>query len=204
MRVGIFGGSFDPPHRGHLIVAEAARERCELDRILLAPTARQPLKPHGPAASFDDRLAMTALLCGLGPAGRLQASGLDGPRPDGTANYTVDLLGRLRAELGPKDQIFAITGADAFLDLRRWRSPEKLLRLAEWIVVSRPGVEPEQLQELGLKASEQQRVHWLGGVAEPVSATEVRARLAAGQDCRDLVPTQVLAYIHKHALYQAT
>jgi len=201
MRVGFFGGTFDPPHRGHLLLAQTARERCRLQRVLLAPTARQPLKPAGHTAAFADRLAMVPLLCGHDGAGSLSPSALDGPRADGELNYTVDALRALRATLAPEDTIFVITGADAFLDLRRWREPEQLLQLAEWIVISRPGAFPEQMDRLGLTPGERQRVHWIGDVFDPVSATEVRARLAAGQDCEGLVPGPVLAYIREHALY---
>lgn len=200
MRIGLFGGSFDPPHRGHGAVARAAREHFHLDRILLAPAGRQPLKPGGSTASFDDRFAMTALLCGANSG--LEPSTLDAPQPSGAANYTVDTLSRLRALLDPADQIFAITGADAFLDLRKWRAPEQLLTLADWVVVSRPGLQPKRLDDLALTPAQRARVHWLGGVHEPVSATEIRARLAAGLDCRGLVPDTVLGYIHQHALYQ--
>ena len=202
MRLGLFGGTFDPPHRGHLLVARAALERCRLDRVLLAPTGRQPLKDSGPGASFADRLAMTALLCGGEDCGPLEASDLDGPRPDGAPNYTVDLLRRLRATVAAEDSLFKITGADAFLELRRWREPEELLALAEWIVVSRPGARPEQMDQLGLTPLQRARVHWIGDVDDPVSATGVRARLAAGLDCHRLVPDPVLAYIREHRLYR--
>ena len=99
MRIGYFGGSFDPPHLGHLAVARAARDRFALDRVLLAPTARQPLKPSGPIASFADRLHMTELLCAGQPG--LEASAIDGPQPDNQPNYTVDTLRRLTAQLTP-------------------------------------------------------------------------------------------------------
>ncbi len=201
MRIGFFGGSFDPPHRGHVAVAQAAQNRFNLDHVLLAPTGRQPLKPGGPTASFKDRLTMTTLLCESAGTSGLEPSTLDAPQPDGAPNYTVDTLTRLRASLEQDDEVFVITGADAFLDLRRWRAPEQLLTLADWIVVSRPGLESERLNDLALTPTQRARVHWLGGVHEPVSATEVRARLAASQDCQGLVPDAVLAYIHQHALY---
>ena len=203
MRVGFFGGTFDPPHRGHLLVARTALERCALDRVLMAPTGRQPLKSAAPTTTFADRLRLVELLCGTDHTGRLRAWGLDAPLTDGTPNYTVDTLRRLRADLSPEDAIFAITGADAFLDLRRWRAPDELLSLAEWVVVSRPGAHSTQLDGLGLTLEQRARVHWLSGVADPVSATEVRSRLAAGQDCDDLAPGPVLAYIREHGLYGA-
>jgi nicotinate-nucleotide adenylyltransferase len=204
LRVGFFGGSFDPPHWGHLAVARAAAEAFALDRVLLAPTARQPLKPEGATASFADRLAMVELLCG--EAVGLEASAVDAPRDEGEPNFTVDTLARLRLELRGDDTIFVIVGVDAFLELRRWRAPEELLRVAEWIVVTRPGFSLDQLAELGLSAAERERVHLLAGVSEDVSATAVREALREGPDGAGkvvaMVPGPVLAYIRSRHLYE--
>jgi len=201
MRLGFFGGSFDPPHRGHLAVARAAAEGFRLDRVLLAPTARQPLKPDGPVASFEDRLEMVRLL-GEGVPG-FEASAVDEPEAGGQPNYTVDTLRRLRSGLSGADTIFVIVGVDAFLDLRRWRAPEELLAAAEWIVVTRPGFAPERLTELGLTPTQRGRVHLLEGVAEEVSATQIREALREGLDCSPLLPPAVLGYIRQHHLYGA-
>jgi len=199
MRIGFFGGSFDPPHRGHLTVARAAAEAFALDRVLLAPTAHQPLKPTGATASFADRLQMVALLCQELPY--LEPSALDAPLPGGQPNFTIDTLTRLRVELSAQDSIFVIVGADAFLDLRRWRSPDALLAAAEWIVVTRPGFSLAQLDTLSLTPAQRERVHLLGGVAEEVSATDVREGLLHGRDCASLIPAAVLGYIHRLHLY---
>ena len=202
MRLGLYGGCFVPPHRAHLRVAEAARDAFRLDRVLLAPVGRQPLKAVGAVASYADRLAMTSLVCELDLTGTLQASDVDAPQASSEPNYTVDTLDRLRAGSFAKDELFVITGADAFLDLRSWREPERLLQLAEWVVVSRPGASETELDRLGLNTDQRGRVHWLDGVLDPVSATAVRARLAAGEDCRSLVPEPVLRYIRMHGLYR--
>lgn len=204
MRVGYFGGSFDPPHRAHLLAAELARVSFALDFVLLAPAGRQPLKAGGAEAPFADRLRMVELLCG-GRAG-LQASAVDGPRPAGEPNYTVDTLRRLRAELASQagsgaPEIFAIVGADAFLGLRQWREPDELLRLAQWIVISRPGFAPES-ESAGLTPGQRSAVHLLAGLHEDLSATELRRRLHAGEDCRALMPADVLAYIEERNLYR--
>ena len=201
MRIGFFGGSFDPPHRGHLAVAHAAAESFKLHRVLLAPTAQQPLKPNGAVASFEDRLAMVERLC-QGDA-RFEASALDAPLTHGAPNYTIDTLTRLRAELSGDTTVFVIVGADAFLDLRRWRSPDSLLDVAEWIVVSRPGFALTDLDALRLSPEQLTRVHLLPGVAEPASATEIRLRLSEGHDCSEIVPPPVLAYIRQRHLYGA-
>ncbi len=201
MRVGFFGGSFDPPHRGHLAAALAAADRFGLERVLLAPTARQPLKPDGPVASFADRLEMVRLLC-EGSAG-LEASAVDAPADDGQPNYTIDTLRRLQGMFGVGETIFVIVGVDAFLGLRRWRSSEELLGAAEWIVVTRPGFSHERLAELKLNKAERDRVHLLGGVAEEVSATQIREALREGLDCEGLLPAAVLTYIRERHLYGA-
>ncbi len=211
MRIAFFGGTFDPPHRGHLAVARAAADKFSLDTVLFVPTARQPLKPAGSAASFADRLAMVELLCAAendAPhVARFVPSTLDQPRQDGQPNYTIDSLRRLRQELetdpsaAENIEIFNIIGADAFLDLRRWRDPEALFEIADWIVVSRPGFSLDDLGHLTLTTQQRARVHLLEGVQETVSAREVRERLEAGLDCSSLLTPEVLGYIHAHRLY---
>ncbi len=199
MRVGYFGGTFDPPHLGHLAVARASVSAFDLDRLLLVPTGRQPLKEDASCAAYSDRLAMVALLC-EGERG-FEPSALEAPLTDGGANYTIDTLRRLRGQLAPEDELFVVTGADAFLGLRRWHDPDGLLAEAEWIVVSRPGFTLESLAALQLSEQQRSRVHLLRDVDVPVSATEVRRRLAVREDCIGFVPRSVLGYIDAHGLY---
>ena len=208
MRVALFGGTFDPIHRGHLRLAAAAADAFALDRVLFAPVGHQPLKSDGAIASFADRLEMTALALAPGATGssadpRFAVSTLDTPRPDGAPNYTVDTL----AELGratPQADLFAIAGADSFLTIRSWRSPDRLLALAEWIVVSRPEfpLTEAQLAPLALTPAQRPRIHLLTTVHEDVSATELRRRLRAGDPCPGLLPLAVAAYIQAHHLYR--
>jgi nicotinate-nucleotide adenylyltransferase len=201
MRIGFFGGSFDPPHRGHLAVARAAMNAFALERVLLAPAALQPLKRARADAHYRDRLNMVELLCA--EANGLEPSMVDAPQLDDSPNYTIDTLARLRASLPDATEIFVIVGADSFLTLRDWRKPNELLLAAEWIVVSRPGFDLHALAPLGLTDAQRARVHLLGDVNEPVSATEIRARLRAGTDCLGLLPERILAYIREHELYRA-
>lgn len=199
MRIALFGGSFDPPHRGHFSIATAAADTFHLDTILFAPTGRQPLKPGQTPAPFADRLAMTALLCA--PDQRFHVSPIDAPHPDGQPNYTVNTLAELKRSM-PDATLFNIVGADSFLDLPRWREPHRLLELAEWIVVSRPGFSLDDLSSLGLTEQQRARVHLLQTVHQDISATGLRQRLRAGDPCTDLLPPTVAEYIQSHHLYR--
>jgi nicotinate-nucleotide adenylyltransferase len=199
MRVALFGGTFDPPHRGHLSVAAAAADTFQLDTVLFAPAGRQPLKHGGATASFADRFAMLSLACIPDP--RFAVSSVDAPHRDGTPNYTVDTLATLR-RLMPDARLFNLVGADSFLDLPRWHEPDRLLELAEWIVVSRPGSSLEDLSGLNLTQHQPGRVHLLETVHEDVSASALRLRLEAGDSCADVLPAAVSNYIVTHQLYR--
>lgn len=199
MRVALFGGTFDPPHRGHLSIALAAADAFHLDSVLFAPTGRQPLKHSGEAAPFPDRLAMTSLVCAQDK--RFEASTLDAPRPDNLPNYTVDALAELQRKL-PDAVLFNLVGADSFLDLPRWREPDRLLELAEWIVASRPGFSLDNLSSLHLTPHQRSRIHLLQTVHEAISATDLRQRLRTGDPCTDLLPAAVAEYIQSHHLYR--
>jgi nicotinate-nucleotide adenylyltransferase len=199
MRVALFGGTFDPPHCGHLAIAAAAADAFDLDEVLFAPVGRQPLKPEGAHAPFADRVAMLSLACLPDP--RFGVSNLDAPHPDGTPNYTLQTLTALHG-LMPEDTIFNLVGADSFLHLPHWREPVQLLELAEWIVVSRPGSSLDDLSPLNLTPRQQTRVHLLQTIHEDVSATHLRQRLAAGDPCPDLLPAAVSQYIFTHNLYR--
>lgn len=202
MRVALFGGTFDPPHRGHVAIARAAADRFDLDTVFFAPAGRQPLKGNTTIASFADRLALVALTCAEDP--RFAVSDLDAPHHDGTPNYTVDTLRRL-ADTLPEARLFNLIGADSFRSLGHWREPRQLLALAEWIVVSRPGFDlPEHAapESLELTDPERDRIHLLTSVHEDVSATDLRARLRWGDPCADLLPTLVAQAIQQKNLYK--
>lgn len=141
-RVAFFGGSFDPPHLGHLAVARAARAALSLDTVLFAPVGAQPLKPHGSIASFDDRVAMTRLAI-AGDAG-FSVSLADAPKPLSAPNYTLETLQVLRADLPPDGALFCLMGADSFFGLRRWHCAAEIPFVAPLIVASRPGQTPDQ------------------------------------------------------------
>jgi len=201
MRLGYFGGTFDPPHLGHLAVAQAAADAFALEQVLMVPTGVQPLRPVSPLAPFADRLAMVSLLCEQDP--RLQAAALEAPRNPPVPNYTVDTLQQLLVR-SPEDELFVIVGADAFQSLPQWRSPELLLTLAQWIVVTRPRLTALELP--ALTPEQRERVHLLQTLDNPASASAVRAALASRDPARSaelasLLSPPVLAYIREHGLY---
>jgi nicotinate-nucleotide adenylyltransferase len=206
MRVALFGGSFDPPHRGHFAIAHAAVEAFALDRVLFAPAARQPLKRSGPSASYDHRLAMVALACAEADPVHFISSTLDAPLADGSPNYTVRTLELAQAEY-PRATLFNLVGADSFAQLAQWRDPQRLLQLAEWIVVSRPGIPLRPPTGLALTPTQLSRIHLLDTVHEDIAATTLRHHLATPtstpfDSTDDLLPPSVATYIAAHSLYR--
>ena len=120
MRFALFGGSFDPPHRGHLAIAHAAADRFALDRVLFAPAGRQPLKRDGATASFGERLQLVRLACRADR--RFHPSAIDAPHLDGSPNYTINVLEALARD-NTGSSLFNLAGADSFHTLAEWRSP---------------------------------------------------------------------------------
>lgn len=149
-RVAFFGGSFDPPHFGHIAIARVARQALRLDRVLFAPVGLQPLKPSGSSASFEDRVAMTRLA--IAEERDFEISLLDAPNPGiPHPNYTIDTLTRLRQSLPVNTQLFLLLGADSFRTLSSWQRASEIPFLANLIVASRPAPEGVALpQEFAL------------------------------------------------------
>jgi nicotinate-nucleotide adenylyltransferase len=222
MRIAFFGGTFDPPHRGHLAIAGAAADRLRLDRVLFAPVGHQPLKQNVSSASFADRVAMVRLA--IAHDARFALSMVDAPRSDGGPNYTIDTVGLLKASLQPEDQLFCLVGADSFLSLPRWHRAGELLVACDFIVAGRPGFELQNVEELlppavrlsgepqhapGLvtfcltnEAGRSSALYFLPDLKETTSATEVRSALAEGRIDDGAVPEPVAEYIRAHHLYK--
>jgi nicotinate-nucleotide adenylyltransferase len=200
MRIALFGGTFDPPHRGHLGAATLAAQSFQLDKVLFAPVGIQPLKEGRPTTPFAHRLAMVRLACAVDS--RFEPSMIDSPRPGGAPNYTVETLASLRQQF-PSATLFSLVGADSFLSLPHWKEPNRLLALAEWIVISRPGSPLNDLSSLNLSPEELRRVHCIETMQDDISATDLRRRLAAGEDTAGLLPPAVAQYILQHGLYAA-
>jgi nicotinate-nucleotide adenylyltransferase len=231
MRIAFFGGSFDPPHLGHLRIALTACDRLQLDQVLLAPVGRQPLKSHEPAP-FADRLRMVELLAASHP--QLVASPADAPL-NSHPNYTTDTLARLRPTLPPQAELFFLAGADSFLTLPDWHDPAALLQpsgagglLTGWILAARPGFALASLagalpsgytlspsvetpgpvltqrvrrREGTLESAAGLPLYLLPDLDDPSTATRIRGAFAQDAEAPHLLPG-ITQYIRDHGLYR--
>ena len=197
MRIGVLGGTFDPIHLGHLIIAEEARDRLDLEEVCFVP-ARDPwMKAGQPLTSGHDRLSMARLAMEDNPFFRVSTLELERPGP----SYTVDTLRELQEDYGPEAQLFFILGSDAFARFDEWKDPEGILGLATLVVVDRPGATASAeaiAQQVGNAGS----VERVRGVHLEISAKDIRRRVAAGASIRYLVPEPVERYIYARGLYR--
>jgi len=191
-RLGLFGGTFDPPHVGHLALAEWARESLRLDLVLFVPAGRPPHKSRADLSDTAARLAMTRLAVRGQPAFRV--SNLE-TRRDGPS-FTVDTLREVRDRF-PSARRFLLIGADSLADLSHWRNPEEIVRLATLVVAVRPGEKAAR----GRLAFGRRPI-WLDNPGLEVSSSTIRARARAGRSVRYLVPDAVVRYIESHRLYR--
>ena len=229
-RIAFFGGSFDPPHLGHIGVARAAETAMHLDTVLFAPVGSQPLKPLGSSASFEDRVAMTELAIKGLP--HFAISFADAPDRSGTPNYTIDTLVRLQKQF-PSATLYTLIGADSFLSLPHWFRGAEIPFVAPLIVASRPGQRLEDLAPIlppGLTIHENAATgaddaegalrvftlrnaagattpfYLLPGLHIEISASEIREQVSAAIDrlCarHELLPDAVCDYIVAHGLYR--
>jgi nicotinate-nucleotide adenylyltransferase len=202
MRLGVFGGSFDPVHYGHLLLAECCREQCRLDAVWFLPAAVPPHKQGTILSAAENRVEMLGLAIASHPAFSVYQYEVE----RGGVNYTVDTLDHLRAQ-DPKRELFFLLGADMLHDLPHWRDAGRVCRLAVPVVVRRPGAEepnfgplrefvaPERIEDI--------RRHQVEMPEIGISSTDIRRRVAAGQSIRFRVPRAVEAYIETHRLYRA-
>lgn len=201
MRVGIIGGTFDPIHLGHLIIAEEARIRLELHQVIFIPTGQPWLKGSQPLASGQHRLNMVRLAVANNPYFHVASNEIDRPGP----TYTVDTLTELREELGPATSVYFILGRDTLQQFHRWKDPERLLQLCNLVVVGRPGY--PDVDVVTLAARYPQAADKLIVLPVPligISGTDIRRRAARGISFRYHVPEAVERYILQHRLYQPT
>ena len=197
MRLGIFGGTFDPIHLGHLVLAEQCREACALDRLLFVVAGSPPHKP-GERTAASHRLEMARLATAGNPA--FVVSDVETVRPG--PHYSVETLDAL-TRANPGDDLFFLIGADSLADLPGWREPHRIASLATIVVVNRPGgleVDRARFPDLGPAA------RGVVVVTIPpigIASSDLRGRLASGRSVRYMVPRGVEAYIRSHGLYGA-
>ena len=188
-RIGIFGGSFDPVHSGHLLVAQAAYEELTLSRLFFIPAAQSPFKPGTSPAPAKERLRLLRLAL----AGETHYEIDEQEIARGGVSFTIGTV-RSYAERFPQAALFYLIGADHLPQLPKWREAEELARLVEFVVIPRPGEAPASLPPIF-------RLRTLTGFPLGVSSSQIRGRVRAGQSIRGLVPAAVEEAIRNYRLY---
>jgi nicotinate-nucleotide adenylyltransferase len=197
MRLGIFGGSFDPVHNAHLAIARACQQQVGLDEVWFTPTAIQPLKHKGPHATDSQRVEMLRLATADELSWRVCTLEID----RGGFSYTVETLRQIHEEL-PEAELFFPIGGDALRDVPQWKEPREIFRLATPLVVGRAGRPVPDLNQLKplCTAKTQPRLIEMPAMSE--SSTEIRRLVASGRPIDAVVPPVVAAYIAEHGLYK--
>ncbi len=198
-RIGVFGGTFDPIHHGHLAMAEECRAVLDLDLVLFMPAGQPPHKRGRKIAPVADRVAMVELAIASNPFFRLSRVDVDRVGP----SYTVGSLEALRLEWGPKARFWFLMGADSLADVLTWREPARLIELCRVVAVNRPDApppDPSRLERALPGASA--RIDVVEMPAMAISSTDLRARVAAGRPIKYQVPEAVERYILEHGLYR--
>lgn len=192
MATGLMGGTFDPIHIAHLIIAEEALDVLGLSRVIFVPSARPPHKSGGDVASVEHRLEMVRLAIDGNP--RLALSDLEVRRPE--PSYTVETVRQFRRELGEHEKLYFIMGADSLAQFFTWKDPLELISSCEFVVVPRPGVGPgdgdPRIRE---------KAHLLDTPLIGISSSDIRDRVRTGRSIRYLVSPAVNAYIREKNLY---
>ena len=197
-RVGLFGGTFDPPHVGHLILASEARSQLELTRVLWTVTPDPPHNQDQSITALEHRLAMVRLAIRDDPTFELSDVELNRPGP----HYTIDTI-KLLAQQNPGAEIVPIIGGDSLNDLPTWHQPKEILYAANWVgVMRRPG------EETNLDALERElpgirsKIHYVDAPLLEIASREIRERAATGKPYRYYLPGAVYEYVKGHQLYQ--
>jgi len=196
-RIGVFGGTFDPPHYGHLVIAQEAYARLGLAKVLFVPAGQPPHKPGRAISPPEDRVAMVERAIAGNRAFELCRVDLDRPGP----SYTADMLALLQAQLGPAAELYLIVGMDSLADFASWHEPARIISLCRLVAVTRPGyaADPAALERVIPGCSE--RIILLEAPRLDISATELQRRVAAGLPIRYQVPESVRTYIRRRRLY---
>jgi nicotinate-nucleotide adenylyltransferase len=200
VNIGVMGGTFDPIHIGHLVVAEEVRTRLDLTEVLFVPAGQPWLRLSGPVLVAEHRVQMVRLALTDKPYFRLSTMEVERA---GTS-YTVDTLAELQGRLGAGDELFFILGWDNLVQLPQWKESFRIIRMCHLVAVPRPGYSAPDLGKLeadipGLS----RKVVLMDSPEIDVSASEIRSRVARGLSIRCLVPEAVAEYIRQHKLYMA-
>lgn len=192
-RIGVFGGTFDPPHLGHLVAASEAAFRCMLDEVVFVPTGDPWQKHHLNVTEAAARLGMTRLAVESDPLFRVSTCDIDREGP----TYAVDTVADVRAEYAEEVDLYFIIGADSLANLHSWHRVEELCKAVRFIALNRPGHSRSEVDtSFGVE------VDFIDMPAVDVSSTECRQRVRDGQPIRYLVSDLVGTYIHEHGLYR--
>ena len=198
MDIGILGGTFDPIHIGHLIVAEEARLRLGLSKVIFVPAGEPWLKGDREVSAGEHRLEMIRLAIAPHPGFEVSTVDLERPGP----SYTVDTLTDLRRELGEKANFYFILGVDALNELPTWREPQRIAEMCHLVAVRRPGSGEVDLASLERSIPGiSRRVFFLDNPEIGISSSDIRERVAKGLPIRYLVPEAVEQYIREQGLY---
>lgn len=200
MKIGIFGGVFDPIHVGHLIVAEEARQRLGLERVVFVPTGQPWHKAGSPHAAAEHRLAMTRSAIMDNPHFEVSAMEVQRHGP----SYTVDTLVEMLRDRGPGSEFYLLLGVDALAELPHWKEPTRVMELCQVVGMSRPGHRDFSLSSLEKAIpGARGKITLIDVSLVDVSSTDIRGRVAKGHSIRHLVPLTVEEYIREHRLYIA-
>ena len=198
MNIGVLGGTFDPIHLGHLVVAEEVRARLDLAEILFVPAGQPWLKVNSPILAAEHRVQMVRLALGGKPYFKLSTMEIERAGP----SYTIDTLAELKGQLGAEDKLFFILGWDNLAQLPQWQEPSRLVKMCHLVAVPRVGypIPDLALLEKSIPGLSQATIvldtPWID-----ITASAIRNRVAQGLSIRHLVPEPVERYIREHGLY---
>lgn len=199
MKVGVLGGTFDPVHNGHLIIAEEAQAKLGLSKVIFIPAGRPWFKDGENVSDMEWRLDMLRLAVEGNSAFEIDVQELERPG----ASYTVDTMEQLSARLGEGMQLFFIIGLDALAELGRWKEPRRLASICHFATMRRPGYTALDLDPLEKEVpGVSDRIHVLDNVQVDISSSDIRERVKEGLSIRYLVPPAVGSYIEEKGLYR--
>ncbi len=198
MNIGVLGGTFDPIHKGHLIIAEEVRTRLNLAEVVFVPAGLPWLKPDKPISAVEHRVEMVRLA--IADKSYLKLSTVDIERAG--SSYTVETIADLQGQTGAEDELFLILGWDSLAELPQWHEPSRLIKMCHLMAVPRPGYPRPKLKSLEASIPGiSQRIMFLDAPEIDISASNIRDRVAKGLSVRHLVPEPVNRYIKEHGLY---